>query len=102
MELEIINEKDNPLLGRTEMTFKVIHPDGTPSLNDVRSKLAAIRDLATDSFIVEHVRGEYGRSSSVGDARIYASHDRMMGVESLYVLKRNGFVEEKGEDEDGE
>lgn len=103
MDIEIINEKENPLLERKEIAIKVIHPSGSPKFGEIRSKMAAIKDLDNDKFVLQSVKALYGASESTAEVRVYLSNDRMMNVEQMFVLKKNGHIVEKsGDDEDGE
>lgn len=94
MELEIKSEKDNEVLGRTEVSFEVDHPgDDTPSRGDIRDKLAALKDSDDELIMVKEMDTEYGRPVTSGRADVYEEADRVEEVESDYVLKRNGVVE---------
>ena len=101
MDIEFINEKENPLLDRTEYNVRIIHGEGTPKFAEMRSKIAALKDLDNDKFVLQGVRADYGRSASVGELRVYKDGAKMAATEHVYVLKKNGLVEEGGE-EDGE
>ncbi|MHC1598724.1 MAG: 30S ribosomal protein S24e [Candidatus Methanofastidiosia archaeon] len=102
MEIEFIYEKENPLLDRTELKIKVIHPSGTPKFGEIRSKIAALKDLDNNRFVLQSVKGVYGSSESLGEVRIYTSNESMKKIETTHSLKKNGFIEAKGEEEDGE
>ncbi|MDD3973882.1 MAG: 30S ribosomal protein S24e, partial [Methanothrix soehngenii] len=41
LEIKVIVEKNNPLLKRREIVFKVIHDESTPSRKSVVERLAA-------------------------------------------------------------
>ncbi len=101
MDIEFINEKENPLLDRTEYNVRIIHGDGTPKFAEMRSKIAALKDLDNDKFVLQSVRADYGRSTSVGDLRVYKDGAKMVATEYTYILKKNGLIEEGGE-KDGE
>ena len=55
MDIEIVEQEENPLLHRTDVRFQIIHDDATPSRLAVRDSLAAALDQdaeeVTDSFL---------------------------------------------------
>ena len=99
MKIEILNEKENPLLERKEMEFKVIHDKGSPKLDEVRKKISANLNLKNDFFVIHGLHSTYGMSESEGFLKIYETKERMEQIENKYVLIRNGLmeVEKKGE-----
>ncbi|MBN1786714.1 MAG: 30S ribosomal protein S24e [Candidatus Methanofastidiosa archaeon] len=100
MDIEIINQRENPLLGRTELEIKITHDKGTPKFQEIRSKIAALKDLDNDKFVLQAISAIYGTSTSTAEVRIYSSNEKLSSVEPTHVLKKNGFIEEKGEEED--
>jgi len=94
MDIEFIDEKANPLLDRTEYKIKIIHAQGTPKLAEMRSKIAALKDLDNDKFVVQGVKAVYGSSSSHAEVRVYADKEQMQRTERTYVLKKNGLITE--------
>lgn len=100
MDIEIINERENQLLGRTELDIKIDHEEGTPKLQDIRSKIAAMKDLDNDKFVLQSIEAVFGSSTSNAVVRIYSSNEKLTSVEPVHVLKKNGFIEETGEEDE--
>ena len=98
MELEIINERDNPLFNRKELNVKIIHDGGTPKVSEVRDKLSALKSFKLDSFVVRSIETGYGKEESIGKVFVYSDPKNMMKIEQQYILKRNGLIEEKKEE----
>ncbi|KYC53694.1 MAG: 30S ribosomal protein S24e [Candidatus Methanofastidiosum methylothiophilum] len=98
MELEIINERDNPLFNRKELNVKIIHDGGTPKISEIRDKLSALKSFKMDSFVVRSIETGYGKAESIGKVFVYADPKNMMKIEQQYILKRNGLIEEKKEE----
>lgn len=98
MELEIINERDNPLFKRKELNVKIIHDGGTPKVSEVRDKLSALKSFKMDSFVVRSIETGYGKEESFGKVFVYSDPMNMMKIEQQYILKRNGLIEEKKEE----
>jgi small subunit ribosomal protein S24e len=100
MKIEILFEKENPLLERKEVRFKVIHEKGSDKVPEIRKRIAAELTLAEDRFVIQNVRTQVGLSESHGLLKIYRTPERMKQVEHKYVLIKNGLMEpEKREKE---
>ncbi|MFQ6120083.1 MAG: 30S ribosomal protein S24e [Methanosarcinales archaeon] len=98
MEIEIIEEKTNPLLNRQEITFKIEHKDATPSRNYVKKKLVALLNSKPELVIIEKLSSQFGKKETLGYAKIYESRKRAEQIEREYILKRNT-LSEKPEEE---
>ncbi|AIF68598.1 30S ribosomal protein S24 [Palaeococcus pacificus DY20341] len=98
MEIRIIETKENPLLGRKEIYFEVIHEgEPTPSRKDVKGKLVAMLDLNPETTVIQYIRSYFGSKVSKGYAKAYESKERMMYIEPEYILKRDGLIQEQEE-----
>jgi len=98
MEIRIIETKENPLLGRKEIYFEVIHEgEPTPSRKDVKGKLVAMLDLNPETTVIQYIRSYFGSKVSKGYAKAYESKERMSYIEPEYILKRDGLIQEQEE-----
>jgi small subunit ribosomal protein S24e len=97
MDIEIIEEKDNPLMERKEMKLRIVQDAGSPKITDLRKKIAAQFSLNESLFVIQHVLAEYGMNESHCMLKIYDSEDRLRSVEAQHILRKNGFLE--GSDE---
>lgn len=93
MEIQIIEEKENPLLERKEIQLRVIQDAGSPKIGDLRKKIAAQLSLDQSLFVVQHVYTEYGMNESRCMLKIYSTGERLKAVEAEHVLKKNGLLE---------
>jgi len=94
MELEVVVKKENELLDRVEVTFKVVHPkEGTPQREAVREKIASILKAAKERVVVDSMDSEFGKTETVGYAKIYKTKEAAMKFEREYVLVRNKLKE---------
>ena len=94
MELEILSRRDNPLLKRTEVRFRVAHPkEASPKRAALREQLAKTLNVTRDIVIVDFSRSEFGRSSSHGYAKVYKSKEDALHAERKHILIRNGLLE---------
>ncbi len=95
-DLEIVQKRDNVLLKRTEVTFRISHPkEKTPQRDSVRDKIAAAVGGKKDSVIIDHLRSRYGAALTQGYAKVYASADAAKKSEPRHILVRHGLAEKK-------
>lgn len=98
MEVEIISKKENPIIGRMELNFKVSHPkEVTPKRKDVRDEIATQLKVQKDRVVIDNMKPEFGKPETLGYAKIYKTKDDAVRVESEAVLKRNNLFEQKKE-----
>jgi small subunit ribosomal protein S24e len=96
MDIEIIEQKQNPLLSRREVRFQVHHTgEKTPTRDSIREKLAAALNSKKGNIVVDAMNSAFGRSSTRGYARIYDTQEVLAKNEPHYLLKRNKLEELK-------
>lgn len=99
MELQILAKKDNPLLQRTEVSFKAIHKaEPTPTRDAIRQELAKHLKATKDVVVVDGARSTFGRYETAGYAKIYKSKDQALSVERYHILVRNKLAEPKAKE----
>jgi small subunit ribosomal protein S24e len=89
MEIEIIDEDENPMLHRTDVRFEVVHDEATPSRLSVRDSLAAKLNKDSDEVVVHTLDTKFGMRKTVGYAKVYESPEFARDVEQEYMLERN-------------
>lgn len=89
MKIEIIKERENPLLKRKELTFKVVHDAATPQRQEVREKLIALLNAKKETVILDSYTSRYGIKESIGTARVYVSEARAVEVENKALIEKN-------------
>lgn len=93
METEVISKKENPLMRRTEVRFKLLHPkEGTPRRETVRDNIAKLMNVPKDRVVIERLTSEFGKVETLGYAKIYASSKDAVEIEQKYILVRNKLV----------
>ena len=97
VDLEIVDKKENPLLKRTEVRFRLVHPkEKTPQRGAVRDKIAASLGGKKDAVVVSEMHSRFGNATTVGFAKLYESAEVARKTEPIHVLKRNGlYIEPK-------
>jgi small subunit ribosomal protein S24e len=93
MEIQVIQEKNNPMLNRREVVFKVTHDDVTPSRFSIIDRLAATMNSKRGLVIIDSIKTEFGKRESIGYAKIYETEERARQVERPHIIERN--VEKK-------
>ena len=94
MEIEIIEKKENPLLGRTEVKFKAAFMGATPSRGEVRKKLTAILNSNKELTVLDKFENAYGSTTALGYAKVYKDI-KALKLEPEYLIKRNKDADEK-------
>ncbi len=94
MEVQVLAKRENPLLKRTEVTFKAIHKsEPTPTRDALRAELAKQLEASKEHVIVDHAASTFGRYETVGYAKIYKSKEDALVIERSHVLVRNKLKE---------
>jgi small subunit ribosomal protein S24e len=93
MDVDIIDEDENPMLHRTDVTFEVVHEDATPERLQVRDSLAATLDKAAEEVVVRKLDTKFGMRKTVGRAKVYDSAGHATDVEQDHMLERNSIGE---------
>ena len=89
MEIEILEQEDNPLLHRTEVEFEIKHDEATPSRLSVRDSLAAKLDKGSEEVVVHELDTKFGMRQTIGRAKTYDSPEAAAEVEHEHMLERN-------------
>jgi small subunit ribosomal protein S24e len=98
MEVEILSKQENKLLQRLEVRFKATHvKEKTPQRDQVREALAKALGNAKDAIVVDEMQSAFGKSETMGYAKVYASVDAAKKLEPHHLQLRNKFpgVEKK-------
>jgi small subunit ribosomal protein S24e len=96
MDVEVIEKKQNPLLNRQEIRFKILHPkEPTPNRDSAREKIASENNVKKEQVIIDNLETTFGKSETVGYAKIYPSKEEAMKNEREYHLVRNKLKEGK-------
>lgn len=89
-EIEILEEKKNPLIDRTEIQFRIEHfGAGTPNRLEIKKKLAALKNANEKLTIIRNIKGQFGLTRDVGRANIYESKEELQYFEPFYIQVRN-------------
>ena len=100
MEVKIVSMKENPLLKRKEVDFKVEQgPKGkTPARLEVKKALAAELQMSEEVVFVKRMRTMTGTNTTVGVANAYETVEQAKFIEPEYIIKRNSPPEKPKEE----
>jgi len=100
MEVKIVSTKENPLLKRKEVGFRVEQgPKGkTPARLEVKKELAAKLKVKEEMVFVKKMRTLTGTNIAVGVANAYETVEQAKFIEPEYIRKRNSPPEEPKEE----
>ena len=91
MDIQVIEAKNNAILNRREIVFKVIHDESTPSRKSVVERLAATQNSKIGLVYVDSLKTEFGKRETIGYAKIYETAERAKEIERAHIIERNTF-----------
>ncbi|KAA0001794.1 MAG: 30S ribosomal protein S24e [Thermoplasmata archaeon] len=97
MEIEFENRRENKILGREEIFFKVKYEGKTPSREKVREQLKNMLG-GKGVVVIEYIKTLYGIPEARGYAKVYASEEQAKEIEEKHIIERN-FGKKKGKEE---
>ena len=103
MEIDIITQKENKALDRTEVKFDCAYSgEPTPKLLDVKNKLIALLDAKKELIVVDSIQPHFGEAKAVGYAKIYDSVESLNSIETEHVISKNIEVKESADESEEE
>ncbi len=90
INIEITEEKKNPLIERTELKFRIDHFGiSTPNRLEVKKKLAALQGADEKLTIIVNLKTRFGASYTIGKAYIYKNVTELQFFEPFHIQVRN-------------
>lgn len=104
MEIEITEKKENQLLGRKEVRFKLGHEKegASPSRGEARNALIKALKCSSNLLVIDKMSTEFGKRETVGYAKVYENEERLKAIERVHIIKRNFESAGSGEAEEAE
>jgi ribosomal protein S24E len=101
MEVEILSNKNNQMLRRKEVTFRIEHaqPGSTPSRIEVRKAVASTLKLEDSLVFLKRFETKTGTRVAFGEANVYENLEQAKLVEPDHIMKRSMPPEKKTEEE---
>ncbi|MBY9002693.1 MAG: 30S ribosomal protein S24e [Candidatus Lokiarchaeota archaeon] len=97
-EIEIVEEKKNLLIERTEVKFRIEHfGSGTPNRLEIKKKIAALKNANELLTIVHKIQTHYGSTHDIGVVYIYDNIKELQFFEPFHIQVRNLPLEKRNE-----
>ena len=91
MKIEVVSQKDNPLLERQEVVVKVTEYSSTPSRTELLEELPkALKGAQKDGVYIQKVDQHYGRKQTLVMAHVYASKESLEKHVHKKLLRESG------------
>jgi len=88
--IEILEEKKNPLIERTEIKFRVDHfGGGTPNRLEVKKKIAKLKKANEKLTIIRKMQTYFGNAYDMCTANIYENSKDLQYFEPFHIQVRN-------------
>ncbi|MFX1328930.1 MAG: 30S ribosomal protein S24e [Promethearchaeota archaeon] len=98
LNIEITEEKKNPLIERMEITFRIDHfGASSPNRLEVKKKIAALQGSNEKLTIVRNLKTHFGASYTIGKAYIYKDAKELQYFEPFHIQVRNLEKEKRAE-----
>jgi ribosomal protein S24E len=94
MDLSIKGKKDNPSLGRTELSCELSFDKAMPSRKQIREAVCAAAGVAPELLVIVSAEGGYGTNRASVLAHAYKSKEAL-AVERRHLLVRDGLAEKE-------
>ena len=98
LNIEILEEKKNPLIDRTEIKFRIDHfGESTPNRLEVRKKITALQGTDENLTIIVKLKTQFGATYTIGKAYIYDNAKELQYYEPFHIQARNLEKEKRNE-----
>ncbi len=90
INIEVIEEKKNPLIDRVELKFRIDHfGESTPNRLEVKKKIAAMQGVEEKLTIIRKLDTHFGAFYTAGKAFIYENSKDLKYFEPFHIQVRN-------------
>ncbi|MCD6341811.1 MAG: 30S ribosomal protein S24e [Thaumarchaeota archaeon] len=95
MNIEVIQDRKNPLLNRRELDLLIAYESSTPKREDVRNALSEKYGVEAERIIVEKMESLFGTNKARAHVHIYDTVDDAKKYERKHILRRHGLLAEE-------
>ena len=89
-DIEILQEKRNPLIDRIELQVKINHfGNGTPNRLDIKKKIAAMKSSDENLTIIKKIETHFGATEDITKVYIYDNKNDLEFFEPFHIRVRN-------------
>ncbi len=101
MEVSVVSQNDNQLIGRKEFVLDVSFEGATPKRSEIKDVVCRKVGANPDLSVVRRIDVSYGTHIARVLLHTYSDEGRMKEIEPEYILKRNEAPKE-GESDGGQ
>jgi len=98
MEIKIVSERENPLLGRKEIWI-VVRSKETPKRSDIVTRLAAELGVDKNLIIVDKIKTVAGTSDAEVYVKVYEDEEHLQKIEPRHKIEKSRVVSGDAENE---
>lgn len=95
MEMQILKEKETPLLSRKRVTLELEAAKETPARAELVKAVAEKVKAKQELVIIKHVYSQYGNKTVKIIAHVYKDAKEMEKIEGQYLLKKHEIKKEE-------
>ncbi|EQD46260.1 30S ribosomal protein S24e [mine drainage metagenome] len=99
MEIKVIENVDNKLLGRKEVSFLATYGDKTISMDEAKTEICKKLGLKPENTVINRIDQKFGLKQSMIRVYSYQNKEAMDRYERKYLTKR---LEKKAKSKDAE
>ncbi len=96
MEIKIMNEYENKVIGRKEITFEINYTQNPPSRLQAKNELAKQIKVEPNLVVIKKMANVFGLRKMICNANVYPDEKILTKFEPKYIIKRLKKAEEKG------
>lgn len=89
MELELVSRRENSLLKRDELVFRVRFRGGTPSRRELREMIARHLGKSPANIFIRRISTEYGKEEALVFVMAYHSRAMALMMEPKHIIRKN-------------
>ncbi len=88
--IEILEEKRNPLIDRTELKIKIDHyGKGSPNRLEIKKKVASMHGSNEKLTIIKKIQSHFGSTQDIAQIYVYDSAESLKFFEPFHIQARN-------------
>ena len=89
-EIEIIEEKKNPIIDRIELKVRIDHyGNGTPNRLEVKKKVASLQGSDEKLTIIKNIQTYFGSTQDLAELYVYDNEKELQFFEPFHIKVRN-------------
>ena len=89
IDVEIVKEKETPLLSRKRVTAWVYKEGATPSRPSIRDELAKKMKIKPELVSIRHVYTRFGKQESKVIAHVYNDEETLLRLEGKKLVEKH-------------